>query len=172
MTVLEHRAIWEYQKQFWGIQQYICKIPDSITVTKRMSLMMSTQRTYFTEHGPNMAAGHSLRRLAINLQLFSFLHQLTYVFTSMSLKLNFGCGKQCLILDVNTCGLQGYSVRGFHVLESHITVVALLGGYSNYFLTGCVARGLKPYPYLRSFLHQKRADLTVFPKFSQIGTHF
>ena len=29
-----------------------------------------------------------------------------------------------------------------------------------------------PYPYLRIFLPQKKtADLTVFPKFSHIGTH-
>ena len=46
------------------------------------------------------------------------------------------------------------------------------GGYSNYFSTGCAARGLKPLPISKDFSPSKIADLTVFPKFSQIRTHF
>ena len=52
-------------------------------------------------------------------------------------------------------------------------------GYSNYFLTGCAARGLKPLPISKDFSSskkkkkkKKKADLTVFSKFSQIRTHF
>ena len=36
------------------------------------------------------------------------------------------------------------------------------GGYSNYFLTGCAARGLKPLPISKDFFPQKTADLKLF----------
>ena len=37
-----------------------------------------------------------------------------------------------------------------------------LVGYSNYFLTGCGARGLKPLPISRDFSPQKTADVPFF----------
>ena len=45
------------------------------------------------------------------------------------------------------------------------------GGYLNYFLTECVARGLKPQPICEDFLLKKRLN-SFFLKFSQIKTHF
>ena len=50
------------------------------------------------------------------------------------------------------------------------------GRYLNYFLMGCVDRGLKPLPISEDFFppppKKKTADLTFFPKFWQIRIHF
>ena len=46
------------------------------------------------------------------------------------------------------------------------------GGYSNYFLTGCAARGLKPLPISKDFSPSKNGWFACFSKFSQIETHF
>ena len=70
-----------------------------------------------------------------------------------------------------------------HVTDTHAHISDLsllvlysfekgIGGYPTYFLTGCAARGLKPLPISKDFSPKKIADLTVFSKFSQIGTHF
>ena len=47
------------------------------------------------------------------------------------------------------------------------------GGYSNYFLTGRAARGLKPLPISKDFSPSKNGWFKAFlSKFAQIGTHF
>ena len=74
-------------------------------------------------------------------------------------------------LVTNSCEIteiQGRLSFGFVTLLQSLRA----GGYLNYFLRGCVARALKPLPISKDFLHQKMADLTVFLKFLQIGTHF